>query len=227
MLNPQKGNMYAFVTHTFNPIKGQCEHDCRYCYMKKFKLKPVRFVESELQTSLGTGNFIFVGSSTDMFAESIPSHWIYRVLDMCRDSDGENYGNKFLFQSKNPARFQEFIGHYPRHTILGTTIESNRNHPVSLAPSVRERMEVMKSGEWPFLRMVTIEPIMEFDLDILVSWIREIGPKWVNIGADSKGHNLPEPTRSEVSDLVNSLREFTEVKVKANLKRLIKSTTHR
>jgi hypothetical protein len=28
------GNMYAFVTHTGNPIKELCPHDCSYCYMK-------------------------------------------------------------------------------------------------------------------------------------------------------------------------------------------------
>ena len=29
MLNEQKGNMYGFVTHTWNPIKGKCFHcDC-------------------------------------------------------------------------------------------------------------------------------------------------------------------------------------------------------
>jgi DNA repair photolyase len=33
-LNPSKGNMYPFVTHTWNPIRGKCPHDCSYCYMK-------------------------------------------------------------------------------------------------------------------------------------------------------------------------------------------------
>src|SRR3990167_1900105 len=31
MLNKQKGNMYGFVTHTWNPIKGKCSHNCSYC----------------------------------------------------------------------------------------------------------------------------------------------------------------------------------------------------
>ena len=26
--------MYKFVTHTWNAIKGQCIHNCDYCYMK-------------------------------------------------------------------------------------------------------------------------------------------------------------------------------------------------
>ena len=31
-LNVAKGNMYEFVTHTWNPIKGICPHGCKYCY---------------------------------------------------------------------------------------------------------------------------------------------------------------------------------------------------
>lgn len=71
-LNTSKGNMYEFITHTWNTIKGECYHDCSYCYMKRFgKLNKVRFDAKELKTDLGTGNFIFVGSSCDMFAENI------------------------------------------------------------------------------------------------------------------------------------------------------------
>ena len=58
-MNKQKGNMYGFVTHTWNPIRGECPHDCKYCYMKKWgKQKPLRLVEKELKTDLGSGNFI-------------------------------------------------------------------------------------------------------------------------------------------------------------------------
>ena len=34
-LNKAKGEMYKFVTHTWNTVKGECFHNCRYCYMKK------------------------------------------------------------------------------------------------------------------------------------------------------------------------------------------------
>lgn len=33
-LTKSRGNMYPFVTHTWNAIKGMCFHDCPYCYMK-------------------------------------------------------------------------------------------------------------------------------------------------------------------------------------------------
>lgn len=31
--------MYDFVTHTWNTIKGECPHDCSYCYMKKWGMQ--------------------------------------------------------------------------------------------------------------------------------------------------------------------------------------------
>jgi DNA repair photolyase len=67
-----KGNMYEFITHTHNPIKGKCQHGCTYCYMNKLYGKgwlmpvPPYLDEIELRKNLGSGNFIFVGSSCDM-----------------------------------------------------------------------------------------------------------------------------------------------------------------
>jgi DNA repair photolyase len=76
MLNESKGNMYSFISHTFNPIKGKCSHGCEYCYMKRFALRPLHISESEMKTDLGTGNFIFIGSCTDVFAYDVPTEWI-------------------------------------------------------------------------------------------------------------------------------------------------------
>ena len=74
-LNKSRGNMYSWVSHTWNTVKGQCYHDCSYCYMKTWgKLPKVRFDEKELKTDLGKGNIIFVGNTNDMFAHKNP--WI-------------------------------------------------------------------------------------------------------------------------------------------------------
>ena len=89
-LNKQKGNMYGFVTHTWNPIRGKCEHDCYYCYMKSlFRAfdRKVRLEKSELKTDLGKNNYIFVGSSTDMFGEWVNDYWILEVLNYCKNFD--------------------------------------------------------------------------------------------------------------------------------------------
>ena len=69
--------------------------------------------------------------------------------------------------------------------------------------------------------MISIEPIMDFDLDTFVCWIKNIKPSFVSIGADSKKSGLPEPTSEKIHQLIEKLSDFTEVKVKANLKRLL------
>lgn len=214
-LNKQAGNMYDWCTHTFNIIKGECPHDCIYCYMKKFKVGELRFDKKELEVNLGSDKTIFMGSSTDMFATAVPKEWIAEVIAHCMKYPD----NVYLFQTKNPARFHEFINIFPKNSILGTTIETNRENKFSKAPSPSDRALSMRNLN--FDKMISIEPIMDFDLPVLVGWIKFIDPKFVSIGADSKCCNLPEPMKDKIKELLEELEDFTEVKPKSNLARLI------
>jgi len=215
-MNKSKGNMYPDVTYTWNPIRGKCPHECIYCYMKIFKVGELRLDEKALKENLGSGNIIFVGSSTDMWAKAIPHEWIEKVLEHCRKFD-----NTYLFQSKNPERFNYFEHEFPTKIILGTTLETNRSNDYSKAPQPRERAEEMiKLKEVGVKMMISIEPIIEFDLDEFVEMIRRIKPEFVSIGADSKGHNLPEPKPQKVEEMIRVLRKFTDVKIKDNLRRI-------
>jgi len=217
-LRKQKGNMYDYVTHTWNPIKGKCEHDCSYCYMKKFKtLPPLRLDEGELTVNLGMENYIFVGSGTDMWAKNVPSAWIDRVMMVCEKFPD----NIYFLQSKNPYRFM--MHSLPRYCYLATTIESNRMWKKCKAQPVAVRAKAMKELDiigWT--TVVTIEPIMAFDLDEMVELIETCHPLWVNIGADSQGHKLPEPSRKEILRLIIRLKKFTNVRKKKNLDRILK-----
>lgn len=213
-LNKQSGNMYPWVTHTWNVVKGKCPHDCPYCYMKRFPLNEVRLDEQELKTDLGMGNVIFVGSSCDMWAEAIPSSWIEKVTNHVK----KYILNDYVFQSKNPERFNIYAG-FPSNTMWGTTIETNRDNGLTNVPSVFERRDWLSIIDG--MKFVSIEPIMDFDLLELVSMIRCIKPMFVSIGADSQGHNLPEPSSIKINDLIKALKQFTEVKIKDNLKRII------
>lgn len=213
----QSGNMYSFVTHTWNPVKGKCWHDCSYCYMKRFNLKDVRLDEKELRTDLGKGNFIFVGSGTDLFAHTVPGEWISRVMNYCKMFD-----NKYLFQSKNPGKFMFFDK--PVNSVLGATIETNRLYEdiIGMSPHVSQRAYYMTAlKRFGFERMVTIEPILDFDLFEFIEMMKEIEPDWINIGADSKDHKLPEPGKDKILNLISELEKFTTVKIKSNMKRLM------
>lgn len=184
----------------------------------KQKDKKIYLDEKEFKTNLGKGNTIFVGSSNDMFANDIKSQWIDLVLQHCRRHD-----NTYLFQTKNPERFLEFLDKFPAKRILGTTIETNRKtFSISKAPIPYSRMCAMYNLPKNIKTMISIEPIMEFRLDKLVEWIKCLKPKYVSIGADSKGCRLPEPGPEKVQKLIEELKKITKVKLKGNLKRLLK-----
>lgn len=223
MLNPRKGDMYKFVGYTWNPIKGKCLHNCSYCYMKQINpnANPPRLAEYELNTDLGCGRSIFIGSSTDMFAEDIPSEWIARVLDYCHQNSNMLLPNAYLLQSKNPKRFLEFINHpIMERVIFCTTIETNRFYPeiMNNAPKIGERVEAMEEiARLGRSTMVTAEPLMQFDHEEMVSFIRKCKPKLVNIGRNSCRRTvLPEPAQEEVRLLIAELESFTKVNVKDN-----------
>ncbi len=217
----ENSNMYqGWITHTWNTCKGACYHDCSYCYMKKWgELKPVRFDEKELKTNLGNGNTIFVGSSCDMWSRDIDFYWIEKTLNHCRRSD-----NTYLFQSKNPAEFRYHT--LPDKSIITTTIETNRDYkqmnliPFGTTPTPHGRSMGMFENNIIKRKMVTIEPIMDFDLIELKYLILGFQPEQVNIGADTGNNHLPEPSWDKIQQLIETLKEFTKVVQKPNLKRL-------
>jgi hypothetical protein len=187
--------------------------------MKDRDVGPLRLDKKALMDSLGSGRTIFVGSSTDMWADAVRGEQIWQVLNQCRYHDG----NKYIFQSKNPHRFFQFVEEFPKDIILGTTLESNRQYGQSIhAPLPAQRAAVFVDRRLQrFKKMVSIEPIVAFDLEIFSMWIKEINPAFVSIGADSKGHNLMEPTAQELKDLVVELSAITKVKLKKNLYRIL------
>jgi len=71
---------------------------------------------------------------------------------------------------------------------------------------------------------ITIEPILKFDLDEFANMLIWARPSFVNIGADSKGHGLEEPSYSDIMKLYDRLCDKgIEVRKKINLARLEKS----
>lgn len=226
-LNKSTGNMYPWVTHTWNTVKGECPHGCTYCYMSRWgKQKPVRFDESELKTDLDPveyekrhNNFIFVGSSCDLFADNIPAEWINKTLEHCN----KHWSAHYLFQSKNPARIISFMDKLPLRSVICTTIETNRFYPEIMVncPKPVERAGYMNKITM-LDKYVTIEPIMDFDLKEMVALIKHCEPQQVNIGADSGNNHLPEPSREKLLALIDELQKFTTIARKSNLARLLK-----
>jgi DNA repair photolyase len=223
--------MYDWTTHVHNHLEGRCGHCCNYCYVQqnphgvspKYE-GPARLNERELEIAYGEKKTIFIEHMNDIFGPGILTPWIKRILDHCRDWPN----NRYVFQSKNPAGYFSVAADFPISTLFGTTIETNwPMDRYSKAPAPRERAEALLKIKLHRRDKVfiTIEPIMEFDLDILMGWIEEIQPEFVNIGADSKGCRLPEPSGQKIWMFIKELMKAgIQIKKKNNLGRLLEET---
>jgi DNA repair photolyase len=225
-LKISRGNMYDWVTHMHTHLGGECPHKCKYCYVQRnrFGVSPryqgePRFISYELKTNYGKDKTIFIEHMNDMFAEGIKDEWTKDILSHCCQYPKNDY----VFQTKNPKRASTLKKHFPPEFIIGTTIESNRVYEnMSTAPEPEKRYEGLMEFEG-CEGFITVEPILDFDVDILLGWIVDVNPSFVNIGADSKGCGLPEPPIYKINKLVEGLRKNDiTIKKKVNLKRLIK-----
>lgn len=224
-LNRPTGQMYTWA-YTTNPLKGKCPHDCMYCYVERLRNMGLKKYEGKLEldenwfkldlTIPEKDKVIFVQSCGDLFAEAVPDKWITRILDRIEEFPETT----FLIQSKNPTRFHNFS--FPSNIILGTTIETNRNYPISKAPTPEERWQALKALPTTIAVMVSIEPVLDFDFVTLLAWMEDLKPTFISIGADSKGHNLIEPSPKKLQGFIDELGLITEVRRKKNLKRLLK-----
>jgi hypothetical protein len=179
--------------------------------------KPLRLDNIEMKTHLGSGNFIFVGSSTDMFAADVCGTWITSVLNFMSE-----FENSYLLQSKNPYGFIEFEEIIPNDTVVCTTIETNRWYSDIMGNSPYPWDRALSMEKIQLQKYVTIEPIMDFDLDKMVELIRMCDPVQVNIGSDSGKNNLPEPSRDKLIALIDEVKKFTTIHKKLNLERLMR-----
>ena len=224
-LRKSTGNMYPWVTHTHSALGGECPHKCSYCYVNNPRFgRPKRYcgelrlIEEEMHTNLGAGRTIFKENCNDLFAKLVPDNFILAILNHC----SQYPDNTYILQTKNPDRAVEWVEDMPKDVMLGTTIETNLSMSErSLAPHPEARIRGLR--DWGGKKFITIEPIMDFNTEIMIGWITEIRPDFVNIGADSKGHGLPEPSPRKVADLIAGIQlAGIEIREKHNLDRLLR-----
>ncbi|KKN48222.1 hypothetical protein LCGC14_0654840 [marine sediment metagenome] len=212
---------------TWNVFTG-CLFDCTYCSVRRLVTTRLRnlpryregmkpqMISELLSRRFGEGQFVFIGYMGDIAWQ--PKENIELVLKVIAKFPHTN----FLFCSKDPAVYQKWEFEYPEHLYLGTTIETNRNHGLSKAPAPAERYKAMRDLQHDH-KFVSIEPIMDFNLDTMVEWMKEIRPDIIEVGPDNYKQKLEEPPTWKVKRLLENLRGFCHSLVeKPSLERLIK-----
>lgn len=238
-MDKKKGNMYQDSVKQWNVVAG-CLYSCNYCYpsfrrqMKRqkptidkngkdrgcekcYRYLP-HFHEERLKQPLPRtkgDEFIWVCSSGDIsFAKS---EWMIKILERVKELSNRT----FFFQTKNPIVFNKY--NFPKNCLLGITLETNRNNGynfISNAPLPSKRFKDFLNVDFD-RKVVTIEPILQFDHDIFVMNIKKLNPERVYIGYDTKKNNLLEPTVQETIKLYGELKRFTKVKLKHMKKEMV------
>jgi hypothetical protein len=210
-------NMYNLSIKQWNPFMG-CKFDCTYCKKsfqkqakrqkhncpKCYKYEPHTHYE-RLGVSLPNtryGEFIFTIASGDVAFCDTP--FLENIMTRIKREKGKT----FLMQLKNPETFNRVA--IPSNVIIGTTIETNRDNlvkQISKAPVPSKRYEDLLNLNHKS-KMITMEPIMIFDKEILLDWVQNIKPCTIWLGYDTKNTNLPSPTIDEFKELYWELGKF-------------------
>lgn len=210
---------------TWNIYVG-CDFGCTFCnarkaaetrlkYIPRYRdgFKP-HFVEEEIWRRFRPGQFVMIAYMGDISFAS--RHEIEIILNLVRCFPQTT----FLFCTKNPRCYQKWDVQYPANLYLGATIETDIDYALTRAPAPYKRYLAMASLSHP-RKFISIEPVMDFHLERLVSWMKEIGPEIIEVGADNYHNGLKEPSWCSLQELLIFLKEFCPTVVeKTGLDRL-------
>ena len=223
----RKNRMFGFVTETWSPLVG-CSHNCVYCWARRQAQRQKKncpkcgwftphLHKERLNRKFKPNTLVFVSDMGDLFCGRSGYEEIIAVLDVIRKYPQTT----FFLETKNPRRMVDFASDIPKNVILSTTIETNfmcDKHPaiglwwyedISNAPHPANRYHYMTHTDLKaFKKHISIEPILEFDLDVILKWILNIKPEFgVSIGYDNYNHRLPEPPLSKTLRLIEILEK--------------------
>jgi len=225
----QSERMYPFSREQKNPVVG-CDFGCTYCAFRKLQQRfgvcpecksftPHYHLERLEKAPRRTEGKQFISLCLNGDISFASAEVIQKIIRYCE----QWHDRTFLIQSKDPARLLGFK--FPYNVILGTTIETNYRHigkdntpysEISKAPHPEERYRAIRQIKDNDVH-VTIEPIMDFQKEELVCWMKHIPRlKVINIGYDSRPdlNHLPEPPLEKTMKLIAELEQIAEIRRK-------------
>lgn len=203
---------------TWNPFVG-CHFNCVYCEksfkrqlkrqkrncMKCYNYEP--HFHPERLKHIPKGELVFACANGDISYASYPE--IAQIFSAIQEKSKQT----FLIQTKDPRFLLPW--RIPANIIIGTTIETNRpTKHISKAPSTEIRYSFLEKLKCR--KAVTIEPIMQFDHDVLMEWIWNINPEkvWVGYANHMKNIKFEEPSLYDTQKLIREIGNFTDVRLK-------------
>ena len=211
-------NMYMDAK-TWNAFQG-CRFGCTYC-VPSFQRQAKRqrkncercydYTPHEHPERLGkipNASIVFVCGSADI--SFCKPNYTLRILASIRQHSRKHPETTYYLQSKRPAYFTQFLDELPAAVVLVTTLETNRDkgyRRVSWAPLPSIRYRQFKSLDYP-RKVLTLEPLLDFDLKGMVRRVVELKPEYVWVGMNTRGREvrLNEPSREKVKALIRSLK---------------------
>ncbi|MHA2024247.1 MAG: DUF5131 family protein [Candidatus Thorarchaeota archaeon] len=209
--------MFPFITHTANPIGGECPYGCPYCWALALQAEKqwdkykgeTRLFPKELKKRYSEGDFVFAVTMRDPCSKDVTDAMLLEIFQWMKQSPDA----KFLLLTKNPHRFYQLYdrGHsFPENLYLGATIETNREKHLGSALRQKERLYWMIRlsiiEELKGRLFLSIEPVVDFDIVDFANQINQIRPWAVAIGMDNYGHKLSEPPKSKILELIRILK---------------------
>ena len=212
-------------TETWNPFLG-CLYDCVYCEPSFKKVlrwiarrtgcedcrnyRPHYHPERLKPGNIPSARTIFVFGQGDItFCDPAYVRKVFKVIRSHNPRTQKDY----YFQSKNPACLEQYLGEYPMNSILVTTMETNRDEGyglISKAPVPSVRFRDFLGLKYP-RKVVTIEPVMDFDVDEFLGWMLKLKDQgslkyvWFGFNSNPDKVRLPEPSEEKAQEFVDLL----------------------
>ena len=212
-------NMYASAK-TWNPFRG-CNFGCTYCEpsfgrqarrQKHLCNQCYSFAPHCHPERLGkipSAEIVFVAGVGDI--SFCPPDFVHQILDAIEAHNRRCPHKTYYLQSKKPECMVPFLKRLPPNVILVTTLETNRDagySKISKAPPPSVRYRQFRDLDY-HRKVVTVEPVLDFDLDTFSRWLLDIAPEYIWLGFNShpKAVHLPEPNPKKLLRLEGMLLE--------------------